>query len=360
MATLCPVFFSSICDTNCRSLPNLQPRLAATHHEVYTAMSACTCTCSTARRMLASSSLRHLTTSATRRIRPTAVNQDDGNVRRGTSSSRLEWDASNKQWIKKTISRTPQQRPSPAERAKILQELKEQRLNEVTELGGEANDQVAAAAAKQADADAAGSGNASSSTSNTSSPEGGSTVSTSGRRYRRGQDSSSLHVKTGTTLKGVPIPVRPVPPESTDCCMTGCPRCVYDIYTEDLQIHFEAMDKACKELRKKGVPEDKWPVDLQKFANAANTAKTRKETSPDDAGKGYDIDDADGVSAFDIASQVVTNEIQDLDISLRTFLKFERELRQRRKREQMQRLALDHVSSMPTSTPSGSSARPNA
>lgn len=84
------------------------------------------------------------------------------------------------------------------------------------------------------------------------------------------------------------------------------------------------MDKACKELRKKGIPEEKWPMELQKFANAASTVKTRKDapSRSDKVAAGqqqrYDIDDADGISAFDIASQVVTNEIQDLDISLRT------------------------------------------
>lgn len=118
--------------------------------------------------------------------------------------------------------------------------------------------------------------------------------------------------------------------------MSGCPRCVYDIYTEDLQIHFEAMDKAIKELRKKNVNEDEWPIELKKFADAARSgaaAKGGKEAgtaaavdtiSNADAGGAQAgtpqmfSDDSDGVSAFDIASQVVTDEIQGLDISLRT------------------------------------------
>lgn len=302
-------------------------------------MFTCTCTCNAARRvLLASASQRHISTTATRLIRQSTVNQDEANDSKGKSTSRLSWDPANKQWIKNRTSRTPQQRPSPAERAKILAELKEQRLNEVTELSPGGNDQ-AAATVKQANAV-----DSSSTSSSSKSPEGNSTTSTSGRRYRRGQDSSTLHVsfrddgdwrmrlidlvsfdceqvQTATTLEGVPIPIRPSPPESTDCCMTGCPRCVYDIYTEDLQLHFEAMDKACKELRKKGVPEEKWPIELQKFANAANTVKSKKETGPDTTStrkQMFDVDDADGISAFDIASQVVTNEIQDLDISLRT------------------------------------------
>lgn len=81
------------------------------------------------------------------------------------------------------------------------------------------------------------------------------------------------------------------------------------------------MDKARKELTKKGVPQDKWPVHLRKFAQAAtSTAKMKKEDGSDKPGavKTYDSDDADGISAFDVAAQVVTDEIQDLDISLRT------------------------------------------
>lgn len=153
-------------------------------------MFSCTCTCNAARRvLLASRSQRHLSTTAIRRIRQSFVNQDEPNGGKGKSSSRLDWDPSAKQWVKRTTSRTSQQRPSPAERAKILQELKEQRLNEVTELSADGNDQ-AAATVKQANNDAS----SSSSSSNSTSPEGNSTVSTSGRKYRRGQDSSTLHV----------------------------------------------------------------------------------------------------------------------------------------------------------------------
>lgn len=96
---------------------------------------------------------------------------------------------------------------------------------------------------------------------------------------------------------------------------------MYDIYTEDLQLHFEAMDKARKALQAKKVSQDRWPVELRKFANAASSRKQLdkdKQGGKKDMTMQYDSDDADGISAFDIASQVVTDEIQDLDISLRT------------------------------------------
>lgn len=31
-------------------------------------------------------------------------------------------------------------------------------------------------------------------------------------------------------VRGVEIPIRPPPPESDECCMSGCARCVYDLY----------------------------------------------------------------------------------------------------------------------------------
>lgn len=75
---------------------------------------------------------------------------------------------------------------------------------------------------------------------------------------------------------------------------------MYDVYTEDLQIHFEAMDKARRDLRAKGVPQSRWPVELKTLAR--DTTET---------------DDADA-SAFARAADTVTSEIEGLDISLRT------------------------------------------
>lgn len=84
------------------------------------------------------------------------------------------------------------------------------------------------------------------------------------------------------------------------------------------------MDKAIKALRKQKVKEEEWPVELKRFAEAARSrSKAEKKSDAQSAtarGDGLQSlsDDSDGISAFDIASQVVTNEIQDLDISLRT------------------------------------------
>jgi len=149
-------------------------------------MFAYNCTCNAARRLVTAQQ-RHLSSTATR-----IQQQVSSSSSKGKGSSRLEWDPANKQWIKKdsTVRAVGQQRPSPAERAKILQELKEQRLNEVTELSPAGNDAVAATV-KDANAATSTSDGASGSSS---SPEGGSTVSSSGRRYRRGQDSSTLAV----------------------------------------------------------------------------------------------------------------------------------------------------------------------
>lgn len=84
------------------------------------------------------------------------------------------------------------------------------------------------------------------------------------------------------------------------------------------------MDKAIKALRQKKVSEEEWPVELKRFADAArNRSSAEKKSDAKSAverGDGMQnlSDDSDGISAFDIASQVVTDEIQNLDISLRT------------------------------------------
>lgn len=145
-------------------------------------MFACTCTCtSIARRLITTQRL--LTTSAVRLEQ--AVSD------KGKGSTGLEWDSTNKQWIKKNASRTAQKRPGPAERARILQELKEQRLNEVTELTPSLDTKDLNTGQSDPSSNVTGTSSTSGSTA-----EPASNVSTSGRRYMRGQDSSSLQVSS--------------------------------------------------------------------------------------------------------------------------------------------------------------------
>jgi hypothetical protein len=38
-----------------------------------------------------------------------------------------------------------------------------------------------------------------------------------------------------------PRPIPPEPPLPTDCCDSGCERCVYDIYADDLALYRERL-----------------------------------------------------------------------------------------------------------------------
>lgn len=83
--------------------------------------------------------------------------------------------------------------------------------------------------------------------------------------------------------------------------MSGCPRCVYDVYTEDLQLYHEALSKTRSELRAKGIDEDRWPPHVR-------TPAALRANTPD----------SNAESAADRAAEEVSYEIRNLNISLRT------------------------------------------
>lgn len=145
-------------------------------------------------------------------------------------------------------------------------------------------------------------------------------------RYVRGQDSASLQVgrvlppfttwtyvsqqvRLGESFQGIKMPIRPSPPESDQCCMSGCPRCVYDVYTEDLQLYHEATSSARARLRKMGVAEATWPKQLQVSSVARKVADTQAMAGGSEE---------DEELAAQMAAEEVSYEIRELDISLRT------------------------------------------
>ncbi|WFD29580.1 hypothetical protein MSPP1_000589 [Malassezia sp. CBS 17886] len=50
-------------------------------------------------------------------------------------------------------------------------------------------------------------------------------------------------------VRGIPVPRRPMPPGAEDCCMSGCARCVYDLYTEELQDYKAEMADVHEKLK---------------------------------------------------------------------------------------------------------------
>ncbi|KAJ6576062.1 oxidoreductase-like protein [Mycena vulgaris] len=60
-------------------------------------------------------------------------------------------------------------------------------------------------------------------------------------------------------IRGFEIPQRPKPPESDECCMSGCAVCVYDLYEESLGTYTESMAAFRSKLAAAGIPEASWP-----------------------------------------------------------------------------------------------------
>ncbi|KAJ7723493.1 oxidoreductase-like protein [Mycena maculata] len=60
-------------------------------------------------------------------------------------------------------------------------------------------------------------------------------------------------------FRGFEIPQRPKPPESDECCMSGCAVCVYDLYEESLRTYTEAMANFRTMLTAAEIPRAAWP-----------------------------------------------------------------------------------------------------
>ncbi|KAF8590736.1 hypothetical protein K439DRAFT_1160535 [Ramaria rubella] len=64
------------------------------------------------------------------------------------------------------------------------------------------------------------------------------------------------------TFRGMTIPDKPRPPESDECCMSGCAICVYDMYLTSLEAYRESIYMMRSALRAQGVPNSEWPREI--------------------------------------------------------------------------------------------------
>ncbi|KAF8734949.1 Oxidoreductase-like protein, N-terminal, partial [Rhizoctonia solani] len=78
-------------------------------------------------------------------------------------------------------------------------------------------------------------------------------------------------------LGGIKIPQRPKPPESDECCMSGCAVCVYDLYFSSLDDYKKEARTARGRLRELSIPMHEWPEDLQKQEMKEVTASNEEE-----------------------------------------------------------------------------------
>ncbi|KAF9169607.1 hypothetical protein BGX20_010084 [Mortierella sp. AD010] len=110
-----------------------------------------------------------------------------------------------------------------------------------------------------------------------------------------GNKSSLSNPRADSTLyHGFTIPVKPKPPGSEDCCMSGCAHCIYDVYEEDRQDYKLKLAKVLKEIEKAGFPP---PTDV-----ATNSTSDNKGDNN-------------------------VNSDSDMDPSMKAFLELERKLK---------------------------------
>ncbi|KAJ7101302.1 oxidoreductase-like protein [Mycena belliarum] len=67
---------------------------------------------------------------------------------------------------------------------------------------------------------------------------------------------------TSRSFHGFEIPQRPKPPESDECCMSGCAVCVYDLYDESVTAYNDSIATLRTTLASAGIAEASWPDSL--------------------------------------------------------------------------------------------------
>ncbi|CAO1634110.1 unnamed protein product [Parajaminaea phylloscopi] len=108
-------------------------------------------------------------------------------------------------------------------------------------------------------------------------------------------------------IRGVRIPRRPIAPGSEDCCMSGCARCVYDLYKEDLEAYQDDMTHARTQLLAMDLQEGEWREDLLGRRTASDGTTTASNVRGD-----------------------VTVGAEDIDPTIQAFLDMERALKNKR------------------------------
>ena len=62
----------------------------------------------------------------------------------------------------------------------------------------------------------------------------------------------------------------------SECCMSGCAICVYDLYDEARNDYVQAVDSLRSNLTGMGIPENEWPVDIRRDGKGGETNPVSK------------------------------------------------------------------------------------
>ncbi|KAF8526603.1 oxidoreductase-like protein [Hysterangium stoloniferum] len=88
-----------------------------------------------------------------------------------------------------------------------------------------------------------------------------SSMKNGGHLQREGDSASTL--KAVRAFRGIAIPQKPKPPESDECCMSGCAICVYDLYLGSLETYREELASMRATLQRQNVPVSEWPEEIR-------------------------------------------------------------------------------------------------
>lgn len=143
-----------------------------------------------------------------------------------------------------------------------------------------------------------------------SSAESPATAIESNTAERRREEQLSKSDKQPIYVRGVLVPRTPDAPGAEDCCMSGCARCVYDLYKEDLEDYQETMAEVRKKLEEMKPPlsEAEWDVQL-----------LGKRSGQEGGGKDDGAKEAEPI------------EIKGLDPTMKAFLEMERAMKKKQK-----------------------------
>lgn len=120
------------------------------------------------------------------------------------------------------------------------------------------------------------------------------------------------------TIRGVSVPAKPAPPGPEDCCMSGCARCVYDLYAEDLQDFHADLTEARNKLLALSPPIQREEWDQEALGAYPKASDSNVQTG------------AEGNAVHrDRAQSEVDAVISGLDPTMKAFLEMERAIKKR-------------------------------